>query len=80
MNSTEVEREAALGQKDQKRRETGRKVGCRGDKDGYKEQDILSDKDRDREQDKVIQREGKGTGRQNKVKGKNKMTGSRTEI
>ena len=39
-----------------------------GDKDGQGAGDRLSEKDRDREQDKVIQREKKGTGRQDRQK------------
>jgi len=43
---------------------------AKGEED--KEQDRLSEKDRDREQDRVIPREKKGTGRQDKVKDRQK--------
>ena len=64
----------ALGQQDRKRRkerpEEEREIIAKGEKD--KEQDKLSEKDRDREWDKVIMREKKGTGRQDKVKERQK--------
>ena len=76
-SKTEVEKEA-LGQKDRKIKETGREMGDGG---GWGQGAGHRLSEEDREQDKVIQGERKGTGRQDKVEDRQKEeTGSRTEM